>query len=77
LHWLQIVFGPQARPEKNGIFYTVFILMADSPVNFRSRKREIKTINVIKWLVVDKVERTLYGQLSLEMRDVRVIFVQQ
>jgi hypothetical protein len=74
---LQIVFGPLARPEKDGIFYTVFILMADPPVNLRSRKREIKTINVIKWLVVDKVERTLYGQLSLEMRDVRVIFVQQ
>jgi len=67
---LQIVFGPLARPEKDGIFYTVFILMADSSVDFRSRKREIKTINVIKWLVVDKVERTLYGQLSLEMREV-------
>jgi hypothetical protein len=67
---LQIVFGPLARPEKDGIFYTVFILMADSSVDFRSRNREIKTINVIKWLVVDKVERTLYGQLSLEMREV-------
>jgi hypothetical protein len=67
---LQIVFGPLARPEKDGIFLPVFILMADSAVNSGFRKREIKTINVIKWLVVDKVERTLYGQLSLEMRDV-------
>jgi hypothetical protein len=47
--------------------------MADSTVYPGSREWEIKTINVIKWLVVDTDERTLYGQLSLEMRDVRVI----
>jgi hypothetical protein len=56
--------------EKDDVFSPFFILMTDLGVNSFFQNREIKTINVIKSGVVDRVERTLYGQLSLEMRDV-------
>lgn len=65
-----MIFRLLARPEKITGFFSFFILMADSAAYHLSLQFQVKTINVIKGLVVDKVERTLYGQLSLEMRDV-------
>jgi hypothetical protein len=56
--------------KKTADFLLFFILTADSARFTLHEILQIQTINVIKGFVEDRDERTLYGQLSLEMRDV-------
>jgi hypothetical protein len=56
--------------KKTANFPLFFILTANSACFTHHEILQIQTINVIKGVVEDRDERTLYGQLSLEMRDV-------